>query len=314
MSATIASNASTGLKVYDHSMWYREPTHFTTPVPNFLEHLREIFVKCGVDVVEWNPDTYSGTLHYQTPGGIDSCDIKLKVLLDVDSSYILEFMRFKGCHFAFNRIYQTIYRRFQTIHRRFQGLPEEEEEEEPVSHHMGTALPETPLSSKDIDREWQMINRYLETTPMEGLSIITKLALQGASVPSNVLTAVLCLPQDTMTRPCIIALLGSNQDFTGLEADVKTWLAGFVSHVRDMGVRYDAIAPTVIPGANQLYLTEGEIDLQRYCQMLTSLRSELMRDDAGAMLPEVVEVLTFARDRTTWSTTVELALELLSRV
>ncbi len=305
MSAAPATPATVAPKVYNPEEWYLEPTHFKTTIPNFLESLRGIFVNCGVDVVKWNPDTYSGTLHYQTPGGIDSCDIKLKVLVHEDGSYILEFMRFNGDHFAFNRIYQTIYRRFQ-------GLPEEEEL---VSHHMGTALSETPLPSEETVREWLLVMGYLETSPMEGLRIITNLALQGVSVPSNVLTAVLRIPQNSMTRPCIIALLGSNQDFTGLEPVVKTWLTGFVSHVHDMGMRYDVIAPTIIPGANQLYLTKGEVDLHRYCKMIASLNKSwrhLLLDDAGAMLPEVVEVLTFAGNRSTWFETTEIALELLA--
>ena len=202
---------------------------------------------------------------------------------------------------------------FEMIRRRFKGLPLVEVRPPPTI----ASVSSTPLDPDIAREEWEVIRRYLKTTRKEGLRIIANLALQGVSVPSDVITAVLRLPQDAMTRRCIIALLGSNQDFTGLDADVKTWLTGFVSHVRYMGKKYDAIAPTVIPGANQLYPTKGEVDLHRYCKVIASLNTSerhrhLLLDDAGAMLPEVVEVLTFAGNRSTWFETTVLADGLLA--
>ena len=306
-------------RLYDLNTWFLEPTHFTTDHPNYIERLRKLFTDLGVEVSSWDPSWYSGKLRYQTPGGITFCEIKLVVLIKENGTHIIEFQRFDGDHFAFNRF-------FHMIRSRFQGLPDEEERAPAPAFPV---VNETPLDPETVNAEWRAINAYLDSAPSKGLRIITNLARQGVRVPADTLSRALSLPQDWKTRDTlsralslpqdwktrsnIIALLAMDHDYTGIETVVRTALTGFVPYFAEMRARYEeaaTLAITTPPERNQLYITRGEIDLQRYCLMVDRLSPDLI----GDALPAVMEVLEIARDRTTWIQTQEIAVETFSRL
>lgn len=303
LTATPATPGTGAPQRYNRESWHLEPTHFTTNLPDYLERLRKHFTDCGVEVQTWDPSRFSGTLRYQTPGGINSCTIKLTILTAEDGSYIIEFMRFDGDHFVFNPF-------FDMFRRRFQGLPQAEVAPAPTL--LPTSPDLVPLDPETARAEWDAIVGYF-ATPLEGLRMITKLARQGVMVPTDVLSLALQLPQTDETRPCIIALLALDNDYTGIETVVRTALTGFVPYFAEMRARYEeaaTMATTTPPEPNQLYINRGEIDLQRYCQMVDRLSPDLI----GDALPAVMEVLEIARDCTTWIQTQEIAVETFSRL
>jgi hypothetical protein len=212
---------------------------------------------------------------------LTTCDVRFR-FHNIDGTNVIEFSRMNGDHFAFN----DIYRKVQLLYKELPMEPEPEPE-----HTLRLVPDDHPLDPERSAGEWEIILRYIDATPEEGIRITANLGRQGVPVPTDVLRRVILADQNETNRMYVLSLLGSVQDFTGLEADVKTWLTtGFVSHIHNMRER-----PPVVPDASCLYITKGETDLQNYCQLIASLNTskpQLLHNDAGVILPEIMEILT----------------------
>ncbi len=277
---------------------YLEPTHFRTGEV-VVEEIDIVFTlrELGIEIRQKNTDGSLLDLYYQD-SKVKTCDIRLRIHT-IQGDTIIELQKMNGDGLLFNDLFD----RFRHFYNK--GYPMEEAEPAPLP----PALDLPPLDPAETAREWEIVEGYLETSPEEWYRIIANLAMQGVPVPTEILRRLLGRPHDEMNRKYLIAILGSNQDFTGLEVDVKTWLTRFVSHTRAMCARYDQ--PRV---SDSIVLpTVGEIDLQRYCKLIASLRPDFLHDDAGLLLPEIMEILTFASHRSYWPTTRKDALHTLWR-